>query len=142
MARSLKRNGCDDLKAEINVTPLVDVVLVLLIIFIVVTPMLTRGRQVQLPVAVANVAEEEVRDPIVLTITSDKRIWLDEKQVRESGLSAELRQVLSTVRGTELLIKADAKVSVRELRPLLRTIKSVGISQISFAVLARHGGAK
>jgi len=130
-------DGHGGLKADINVTPLVDVVLVLLIIFIVVTPMLTRGKNVQLPVAVAASAEPEARDPIVLTVTEDKRIWLDNQNLQEVELLPELKKMLLTNRGRELLIKADSSVSVRELRPLLQKVKSAGVRRISFAVLGQ-----
>src|SRR5215470_11647667 len=65
------------IKNEINVTPLVDVVLVLLIIFMVVTPMLQRGKDVKLPKS--NTIEEENKegDPIILSLTKDKTIYIE-----------------------------------------------------------------
>ncbi len=137
MAGSPRNDRHGGLKADINVTPLVDVVLVLLIIFIVVTPMLTRGKNVQLPVAVAASAEPETRDPIVLTVTEDKRIWLDNLNLQEAQLLPELKKMLLTNRGRELLIKADSSISVRELRPLLQKVKSAGVRRLSFAVLGQ-----
>ena len=64
-------------KNEINVTPLVDVVLVLLIIFMVVTPMLQRGKDVRLPQAQKTDEESKEADPLVLSLTDDKRIWIE-----------------------------------------------------------------
>lgn len=141
MAGSTKNDGHGGLKADINVTPLVDVVLVLLIIFIVVTPMLTRGKDVQLPMAIAAEAEQEVRDHVVLTVTEDKRIWLDNQNVSEALLASELEKLLLTDRGRELLIKADSSVSVRELRPILQKVKGAGVRRVSFAVLGQKGAA-
>jgi biopolymer transport protein TolR len=103
--------------------------------------MLTRGKNVQLPVAVAAEAESEVRDPVVLTLTEDKRLWLDNRDLPEAKLLVELKRVLLTDRGRELLIKADSSVSVRELRPLLQKIKAAGVRRISFAVLGASGAA-
>jgi biopolymer transport protein TolR len=126
------------LKAEINVTPLVDVVLVLLIIFMVVTPLLTRGRNVQLPLASAVDAERQLPDALVLTISADKRLFLDHRPIARDALAAELGRSIA-VRGRSVLIKADASVTVRDLRPLLREIKAQRIHQIGFAVLDARG---
>ncbi|HTJ81129.1 MAG TPA: biopolymer transporter ExbD, partial [Polyangiaceae bacterium] len=65
------------MKADINVTPLVDVVLVLLIIFMVVTPMLQRGKEVDLPKAAKTDEENKQVDPLVLSITPDHKVWLE-----------------------------------------------------------------
>ena len=59
-------------KNEINITPLVDVVLVLLIIFMVITPMLQRGKEVHLPKAHQPEEEKKAADPLVLSVTADK----------------------------------------------------------------------
>ena len=63
-------------KNEINVTPLVDVVLVLLIIFMVITPMLQRGKDVNLPKS-ANVEAEKKGDPLVLSVTTDGKVYIE-----------------------------------------------------------------
>src|ERR1700712_900440 len=129
-------NGPNKLKAEINVTPWVDVVLVLLIIFMVVTPMLTRGREVQLPVAQAAGADHESIDAIVLTVSADKTLWLENHKVSGAKLADELKSRLSQNPSTQtVLIKADASVTVKDLRPVLQKLKTVSISQIAFAVL-------
>jgi biopolymer transport protein TolR len=130
------------LKAEINVTPLVDVVLVLLIIFMVVTPMLSRGRAVDLPVATSQEVAHELRDPIVLTVTARKELWLDTELVTAGKLAGKIADKLRTDPGREVLVKADSGVSIRELRPVLDRLKSAEITQISFAVLAQTGAAK
>jgi biopolymer transport protein TolR len=129
------------LKAEINVTPLVDVVLVLLIIFMVVTPILSRGRSVDLPTAASTETAHELRDPIVLTVTASKQLWLDTELVAQSKLVAQISEKLRLDPGRELLVKADSNVSLRELRPVLERLKTAEITQISFAVLAQKGGA-
>jgi biopolymer transport protein TolR len=123
------------LKAEINVTPLVDVVLVLLIIFMVVTPMLTRGKAVELPVAQSAERAAESAEAIVLTITPDKQLWLETQPIRESDLPAALGARSVGSAGRALLIKADSSLSMRDLRPLLRRIKAAGLVQIAFGVI-------
>ncbi|MET0342569.1 MAG: biopolymer transporter ExbD [Polyangiales bacterium] len=123
------------LKSDINVTPLVDVVLVLLIIFMVITPMLTRGRDVQLPVAKSSDAEAEMRESVVLTVTADKQLWVEADKVDAESLVGALKQKLSGHENMQVLIKADSTVSVAALRPVLQKLKSAHITEIAFAVL-------
>src|SRR5438094_1822844 len=78
-------------RSDINVTPLVDVVLVLLIIFMVITPMLQRGKAVKLPEA-KHVAENQGGDPILLSVTNDGKIWLDKVEVQKAELVDKLKE--------------------------------------------------
>jgi len=135
MAGSTGDRGRRSLRAEINVTPLVDVVLVLLIIFMVVTPMLTRGKAVELPAAQSAERATESVEAIVLTITPDKQLWLETQPIREADLPAALGARSASSAGRALLIKADSSLSMRDLRPLLRRIKAAGLGQIAFGVI-------
>src|SRR3972149_7606946 len=83
--------------SEINVTPLVDVVLVLLIIFRVTTPMLQRGTDVQLPTARVSGVKEEER--ITLTVTRDNRIYVNDQQVSRDNLEPRLRALAASCKG-------------------------------------------
>jgi biopolymer transport protein ExbD len=131
MAGGTPERGPRSLKADINVTPLVDVVLVLLIIFMVVTPLLQRGKSLQLPAADAGVRTQESSETLVLSITADKRLWLETRPVSETDLPAALSACAH--RG-QLLVKADASLSMRDLRPVLRRVKAAGLERIAFAV--------
>jgi len=133
--------GKGGLKAEINVTPLVDVVLVLLIIFMVVTPMLTRGKNVQLPVASsADVKADEAVDALVLTISANKSLWLESDKVTLDKLPRELKARLGPNPTREVLVKADSTVTLADMRPVLQKLKAANLAQISFAVLEQGGG--
>ena len=123
--------------AEINVTPLVDVVLVLLIIFMVVTPMLTRGRDVRLPVASTTKGQHESMNAVVLTIEASRKLWIDDREVSIDRLPSEFSRQMRDDSAQEVLIKADVSVTVRDLRPLLKVLKLAKISQIGFAVLSQ-----
>ncbi|HEX5656914.1 MAG TPA: biopolymer transporter ExbD [Polyangiales bacterium] len=125
------------LRAEINVTPLVDVVLVMLIIFMVITPMLTRGREVDLPVASVPDAAHENIDAIVLTVTADKQLWLENSKVRLDKLTEEVKARWLNHPDQAVLIKADSSVTVKHLRPVFQKLKEAKISQIAFAVLEK-----
>src|ERR1044071_1742066 len=79
-------------KNEINVTPLVDVVLVLLIIFMVVTPMLQRGKDVRLPKSQQIDEEKKGTDPLILSATADKTMVVERAAYDEAGLRVRLRK--------------------------------------------------
>src|SRR5678809_1526346 len=82
--------GRGKVKADINITPLVDVVLVLLIIFMVVTPMLQRGRDVHLPKANKVAEEKKQVDPLVLSLTADHKIWVESKEFDEDSVGDKI----------------------------------------------------
>jgi biopolymer transport protein ExbD len=133
MVASAARGGRGEIKSAINVTPLVDVVLVLLIIFMLVTPMLVRGKDVHLPVATVLDAREE-NDAIVVTMTVDKDLWLENRQVTGDSLTEELSRQLSQDSRRDVLVKADERLSVGDVRPLLARIKRAGVKRFAFAV--------
>src|SRR5438309_7848328 len=81
-------------KSDINVTPLVDVCLVLLIIFMVVTPMLQRGKDVKLPKATSIEKEKKNADPVILSVTPDKKMYLEQDAYDDANLETALRDKL------------------------------------------------
>src|SRR5579863_9712468 len=82
--------GAKGVKNDINITPLVDVVLVLLIIFMVVTPMLQRGRDVHLPKANQTGDDKQQADPLVLSLTTDRKIWVESIPFDEDKVEARV----------------------------------------------------
>ncbi len=114
--------------SEINVTPLVDVVLVLLIIFMVTTPMLQRGTDVQLPTARVSDVKEQER--ITLTVTRDNRIFLNNEAVPRQDLEDRLKSLAD--RGAErvLYFRADAQISYGLVIDIMDAIKSSGIETV------------
>ena len=129
-------SGRKGLRADINVTPLVDVVLVLLIIFMVITPLLRASHVVQLPAARTAARGSAVREPVVLTIAADRSLWLQDEPLPDGELAALLS---AGAEKPSLLIRADSALSMRDLRPLLRKIKDAGLHQIAFAVAPKQG---
>ena len=136
MAGNVQDRGSRALKADINVTPLVDVVLVLLIIFMVITPLIRKSQALLLPAAQTGGPASSKGEPLVLSIGADHKLWLGEQAL----VAEQLGEALSS-RGAKasLLIKADASLSMRELRPLLGQIKAAGLHQIAFAVTPMRG---
>jgi biopolymer transport protein TolR len=121
-------------KNAINVTPLVDVVLVLLIIFMVVTPMLQRGKDVHLPKAHVNEKEKKQSDPLVVSMTADRSVWIESNVVADASLEDKVGQELSKEAGRRVLLKGDEKLSVGDVRKVMDHIKHAGASGIELAI--------
>jgi biopolymer transport protein TolR len=117
-------------KNAINITPLVDVVLVLLIIFMVVTPMLQRGKDVHLPKAHLKDKDKKEADPLVVSITPDRQIWIESNVVTEQHLEDTVVQELAKDAGRRVLLKGDQKLAVGDVRKVMDHIKRAGASGI------------
>src|SRR5574342_930876 len=102
--------GSKGVKSDINVTPLVDVVLVLLIIFMVVTPLLQRGKSVPLPLSHVTDKESKSGDPLILSITSDKSVWGDKDKVDDAGLEKKIRDEIIANPYRPILLKGDRNI--------------------------------
>ena len=114
--------------SEINVTPLVDVTLVLLIIFMVTTPMLQRGTDVELPqAAVADVKEAE---RLTLTLTREGRVFLNTEEVPRAALAERLRAVARTLREKVVYFRGDANVPYGAVIEVMDAVKAAGIETI------------
>jgi biopolymer transport protein ExbD len=116
--------------AEINVIPLVDVMLVLLIIFMVTAPMLQRGIEVNLPVASRSqdIASERTFIDIPISYKLDKQVFIDKEPVRLSFLAERIRQI--TVNRTDKLVyvRSDGQLTVQDLVDVFDTLKAAGVS--------------
>ncbi|MFT3714319.1 MAG: biopolymer transporter ExbD [Archangium sp.] len=127
--------GGKGVKAEINVTPMVDVVLVLLIIFMVITPMLQRGKDVQLPKAM-KVDEEKkgAADPIVISVTTDKRIFIESDAYDDEGFQTELQKKIIAKPGSRILLKGDSSLVFDDVRRVMNLARKAGAKSIALGV--------
>ena len=121
-------------KNAINVTPLVDVVLVLLIIFMVVTPMLQRGKDVHLPKAHVTEKEKKESDPLVVSMTADRSVWVESIVVKDDVLEEKVTQELTREAGRRVLLKGDDKLNVGDVRRVMDHIKHAGASSVELAI--------
>ena len=127
--------GHKGIKAEINVTPMVDVVLVLLIIFMVITPMLQRGKDVQLPKAMKVDDEKKgASDPIVVSVTPDKRIYIESNSYDDEGFQVELQKKLIANPSTRILLKGDQSLVFEDVRRVMNLAKKSGAKAIALGV--------
>ena len=114
--------------AEINVTPLVDVVLVLLIIFMVTAPMMQRGVEIQLPRAESATGQEEQR--IIVTIDRANRVYLNETSLSPGELEQHLATVASGYRDPFVYLRADQSVPYGRVMSVMDRIKKAGIERV------------
>ena len=117
-------------KADINVTPLVDVMLVLLIIMMLVAPMLQQGVSVKLPTASNTVDKPEVQGQTVVAIGRDKQMYLNAKPVQESDMATKVNELLENAKEKIVLIKGDQDASYSAIMTAMDDLRKVGIEDI------------
>lgn len=143
MKRVAVKGHTEVARPEINVTPLVDVVLVLLIIFMVVVPQMQRDVPVELP-AVVNV-DPEVKsavDPLTITLTRERVFYLGERSVGEEELRQQLRDARLASPLQRVVLRADKQVPWSEIRSFLAMVEESGFRGAAFMVgdLSRPNG--
>ncbi len=116
--------------ADINVTPLVDVMLVLLIIFMVTAPMLHQGISVALPKTATTNIQSSVEDPIVLSISRDGMYYINETPVARGLLRERLRAILRGRQEKAVLLKADRGLSYGTVIETLDLLNRMGIESL------------
>jgi len=127
----------DRVMADINVTPLVDVMLVLLIIFMVTAPMLHQGIEVALPKAAAENLPQHVDDPIVLTMTRNKLVYIRETPVHPTELVDRLLPLLKARGDQSVYLKADRDLPYGEIMDLLNLLHRGGITNVGMVTEQR-----
>jgi len=115
-------------KSEINVTPLVDVVLVLLIIFMVVTPLLHRGVAVELPRTAHHVKKQDTGEQLVVSVRKDGT-YIDADKIDGDSLSARVQQELKNG-GRPVFVRADRSLRYGEVRKVIEQIHAGGASTV------------
>jgi len=115
--------------AEINVTPLVDVMLVLLIIFIITSPMLVQGLQVDLPRESAPPIEQSKLDPVVLTLTRDRLVLVGDQPVHPDLLAERLGPLIAGG-PRPVYLKGDRELPYGFVMNVLATLNRLGIEEI------------
>ena len=134
------------LNSEINVTPMVDIMLVLLIIFMVVTPMLQHGVTVNLPKDLRNPEEDQriIKDnSIVIAIPSDGEYYLGKDRVAKEQLKDKVEKMLGLIKKEEdkvVYIKSGVNVSYGDVVNVINEVRALGVDKIGLVADKKKGG--
>jgi biopolymer transport protein TolR len=118
--------------SDINITPFVDVLLVLLIIFMVAAPMMTSTINIDLPKGAATPANEKIQ-PISISVKPDGSIFLQDDSVKLSALPARLLQLTGDNLGNKIYVRADKHLDYGRVMEVVRVVSLAGFSQVVLA---------
>jgi len=124
-----RRSGRRRPLAEINVTPFVDVMLVLLIVFMVTAPLLTAGVPVDLPKTKAQALSQE-REPLSITVKKDGRIYLQNAPVPESELVSKLTAIAQNGYSERVFVRGDTSVEYGKVMEVMGMLNTAGFTRI------------
>ena len=128
-------------KSDINVTPLVDVMLVLLIIMMLVAPMLQQGVTLKLPTAENTVDKPEVQGQTVVAIGRDKTMYLNSKQIPESDLGRKVNEYLESQKDKVVIIRADEEVEYSAVMAAMDQLRQAGVEDIGLITERKKGAS-
>ena len=118
--------------SEINVTPFVDVMLVLLIIFMVAAPLLTVGVPVELPRTAAGALPGEQEEPLSITLTADGRLLVQTTEIAPSEMLTRLRAISAERESGIIYLRADAEVPYARVAEVMGALNAGGFTKIGF----------
>ncbi|MCU1717170.1 ExbD/TolR family protein [Pseudomonas sp. 5P_3.1_Bac2] len=127
---SFSTQDSDEVLSEMNVTPLVDVMLVLLVVFIVTAPLMTNAIKVNLPKTDA-VAPAEKKDPLVVSVDQDGKFYLAKNQLEPELLEASLKQAKAADSEVRVQLQADTAVNYGQVAKAMAAIERSGITKIA-----------
>ena len=138
-----KKGGGGGVINDINVTPMVDVMLVLLIIFMVITPMLSKGVSVDLvrtrnPIAMA---EADREDAVLIAVTRDGQAFLGTRKVENDELGTEVADIVSTRIDKTVYLKCDARSKYERVVEVVNIVRSGGVDQVGLLTEKTDAGS-
>jgi biopolymer transport protein TolR len=122
--------------SEINVTPMVDVMLVLLIIFMVTAPLLTVGVQVDLPKTKASIIRGE-DEPLAITVDAEGQVYLQETEIDLEGLLPRLNAITGNNPNVRIFVRGDASVNYGRVMEVMGTINAAGYRKVALVTEQR-----
>jgi biopolymer transport protein ExbD len=137
---AVQLGGGGGVKSDINVTPLVDVMLVLLIIMMIVAPLLQQGVSVKLPQASNTTEKPDTQDQTVLAIDSNKRLYLNTVPVQAGDLRRKVEEVLEGKKDRIVIIKADQDVEYSAVMDAMDELRASGIEDMGLITDPRRTG--
>ncbi len=128
--RRRHRRAKSPMMSDINVTPFVDVMLVLLIIFMVAAPMLTVGVPVELPDTAANALPTEQEEPLTITMTADGRLLIQKTDVAPDELIPKLRAIAAERTSDKVFLRADGAIPYEQVAQVMGALNAGGFRNI------------
>ncbi len=138
--RRRSRRGRSAAMSEINVTPFVDVMLVLLIIFMVAAPLLTVGVPIKLPETAANAMPTEQEQPLTITLTADGLVLIQNTEVGDTDLIPRLKAIAAERKSDKVFVRADGSVTYERVAQLMGALNAGGFNNIG--LVTDPGGPK
>ncbi|MFT6652247.1 MAG: biopolymer transport protein TolR [Celeribacter sp.] len=138
--RSSRRRGQSAAMSEINVTPFVDVMLVLLIIFMVAAPMMTVGVPVELPETAASALAQESEDPLSITLTADGRVLLMNNEENQDELVTKLQAIAAERSDDKVFLRADGSIPYEKVVQVMGALNAGGFRNIG--LVTEQGGPR
>ena len=115
--------------SDINVTPLVDVMLVLLIIFMVTAPMMMQGVEVNLPQTTTKSIKTQ-EEPLMLTVNKEKEIYIEKHRIDLESLETKIQKIFENRKDKEILLRADKEVPYGFVIKVIAKVKQAGIDKL------------
>ncbi len=135
---SLSKVSHAGMTADINVTPLVDVVLVLLIIFMVVTPMLQKGVPVNLPITEDPEKTPDTEKQLQISVKADNSVYIGPNVVHKAQVKSALEEIHQRTPDREVAVKGDRTVSYGEVLDVLKACRDVGFNDVGLIAQPRR----
>jgi biopolymer transport protein ExbD/biopolymer transport protein TolR len=136
------RNEAANISSNINVTPMVDVMLVLLIIFMVITPMLQNKVSVDMAKVdnPTSMPDADKEDAIVVAITRDGGVFLGQDKIAVSELGARVRDKIADKPGKTIYVRADARAQFRAVEDAIDAVRTAGVDEVGLLTQKREAG--
>ncbi|HEY1527250.1 MAG TPA: biopolymer transporter ExbD [Candidatus Angelobacter sp.] len=143
MAINVRNEGAK-VNSNINVTPMVDVMLVLLIIFMVITPMLQKGQSVDLAKANNPVPMQDAdkEDAIIVAVMRDGQVFLDTQKVTPEELTQKVKDRVSSRTKKQVFVKADARAKYKGVVEVVDDVRSAGVDEVGLLTEQRQNPNK
>lgn len=138
--RAGRRRGRSQQMAEINITPFVDVMLVLLIVFMVAAPLLTVGVPLELPKTAAQSVPAEPEEPLSVSVTPDGPIMVMNTEVPEDELVTRLRAVATERQSDKIYLRADGSIAYSRIMQVMGALNAAGFNNI--VLVTEAGGPR
>jgi biopolymer transport protein TolR len=141
LPKHVKPNLVQEVRSQINVTPLVDVCLVLLIIFMVVTPMLQKGIDVALPETVKPDKMPEGSKQLDVSVKQDGSIYVSQNWVPDDRVQAMLKDIHEQTPDKSVVVKGDKRLKYKQVRKVMEMLNEAGFSRVGLVMEKQKGGA-